>query len=73
MVIRKISIGPDLLNAMNFVVGQSIMNGKHTIENIMASDDGHINIWLSNSSNEVYLWKTVNKYTPFTLEYNIEY
>ncbi len=73
MVIRKISIGPDILNAMNFSVGQPMLRGKHTICEIIQVDAKGIEIWLTNSDDEVYLWKVIGTYMPVSIEYNIEY
>lgn len=73
MLIRKISIGPDLLKAMNYSIGQPMLRGAYKVSTILANEDGHIQIWLENEEKEVMLWKTVNRHTPFTLEYNMEY
>lgn len=73
LLIRKISIGPDLLNAMHFSVGQKVMNGMYTVDNILVSNDESIQVWLQNKEQEVFLWKKINKYTPTTIEYNIDY
>ena len=73
LLIRKISIGPDLLKAMNFSIGQPMLRGKHTVREIIQLDSGKIEIWLSNSEDEVYLWKTIGCNMPVAIEYNIEY
>jgi len=72
-LIRKISIGPDILNAMHFSVGQKLLKGTHTVDNIVRTDDMKIQIWVQNDEDEVYLWKEINQHTPVTIEYNIEY
>jgi|TARA_R100001163_G_C4993382_1_gene145150 hypothetical protein len=73
LLIRKISIGPDLLKAMNFSIGQPMLRGKHTVTEIIQLESGHIQIWLTNSDDEVYLWKTIGSNMPVSIEYNIEY
>jgi len=73
LLIRKISIGPDLLKAMNFSIGQPMLRGKHNVREIIQLDSGKIEIWLSNSEDEVYLWKTIGCKMPVTIEYNIDY
>tara|TARA_R110000824_G_scaffold137007_3_gene301042 strand:- start:285 stop:509 length:225 start_codon:yes stop_codon:yes gene_type:complete len=73
LLIRKISIGPDLLKAMNFSVGQPMLRGKHNIREIIELESGRIQIWLSNEEDEVYLWKTIGYNMPVAIEYNIEY
>lgn len=72
-LIRKISIGPDVLKAMNFSVGQPILRDKHKVTDILKLEDGSIEIWLSNLDNEVYLWKSINQFVPVTIEYNIDF
>lgn len=72
-LIRKISIGPDLLKAMNYSVGQPMLGAKHTIAEISKTDSGSIDIWLQNSEEEVFIWKTISPLVPVTIEYNIEY
>ena len=72
-LIRKISIGPDLLKAMNFSIGQPMLRGKHTVTEIIQLESGHIEIWLTNSDDEGYLWKTIGSNMPVSIEYNIEY
>lgn len=72
-LIRKISVGPDVLKSMNFSVGQPMLNAKHKITYFEKHDNGEIDIWLSNSNDETYLWKTINRHVPVVIEYNIEY
>lgn len=71
-MIRKISIGPDLLNAMHFVVGQDVLKGTHKIDSIVYTDSGY-KIWIKNDSNEFVLWKSVNMNVPVTIEYDLSF
>ncbi len=72
MQIRKISIGYDYKNSMNYIVGQKALN-HYTIHVIRQEDDGTISVWLENEKNEVVLWKSFNISMPVSIEYNINY
>jgi hypothetical protein len=70
MVIRKVSIGTDYKSSMNYIVGQSVINGAHLIYDIIKTDDS-ITIWIENENSEVVKWKSISITTPHTIEYNI--
>lgn len=70
-LIRKIIVGPDIKNGMQFTVGQELMGGSHTVYNIEPSDAGFI-VWLKNDRDEVYQWKEFLRTMPISIEYNIE-
>jgi hypothetical protein len=71
-MIRKISVGIDLLNAMHFIVGQSVLKDSHKIVEIRRSDDGY-HIRIKNEDGEIVLWKTINNFVPVTIEYDLNF
>jgi len=73
MIIRKVSIGSDYKNAMNYMHGQSVLQGNyviHLIKQDVSSNDIEIFIEMDN---EVVLWKKINGNMPFIIEYNIDF
>ena len=72
MQIRKVSIGYDYKNSMNYVVGQKALN-VYTIHVIRQEKDGSISVYLENDKNEVVLWKSFNVSMPVSIEYNLNY
>lgn len=74
MLIRKVAIGSDYKNAMNYVVGQVVLGGSHFISSITELGDGAVCIWIyNNQEKETVMWKKVNRNTPISFEYNIEF
>jgi len=71
-MIRKISVGIDLLNAMHFIVGQSVLRDSHKIVEIRRSDDGY-HIRIKNENDEIVLWKMINNFVPVTIEYDLNF
>ena len=73
MIIRKVSIGSDYKNAMNYMHGQSVLQGNyviHLIKQDVSSND--IEIFIERD-NEVVLWNKINGNMPFIIEYNIDF
>lgn len=70
-MIRKISIGNDLLNAMHYVVGQSVLDKSYIIEAIRY-EDVHIVIYIKRDD-EILRWKSLNANVPVTIEYKIDF
>lgn len=74
MLVRKIAVGIDYKNAMNYVVGQVVLGGSYRISNILEAEDGSVSIWVYNEEEKVSLaWKRFNKNTPISFEYNIDF
>ena len=74
MIIRKISVGHDYKNSMNYLVGQSILNNSYTIEEISHEKDGSVSIWIRNvEKNEILRWKKFNENVPISFEFNIDF
>lgn len=72
MIIRKISVGADYKNAMNYLHGQEVLRGEYTIDLIIMRDNGFIEIWIKNGSG-VLLWKSFNSNMPVSIEYDIDF
>lgn len=71
--IRKISIGGDYKNAMNYLVGQEVLGGSYKIHLINFDElNQSLKIWIENN-NEVFLWKEFNSNIPVSVEYNINF
>lgn len=73
MIIRKVSVGADYKNAMNYMHGQSVLQGNYVIHLIKQDvSSGDIEIFIERN-NEVVLWKKINGNMPFIIEYNIDF
>ena len=74
MIIRKISVGNDYKNSMNYLIGQSVLNNSYTIYDIKQEPDGSICIWIKNQEKgEVLRWKRFNPNMPISFEFNIDF
>ena len=72
MVIRKISVGADYKNAMNYMHNQVVLQGNYKIHLIRQTEAGDIEIFIE-ANDEVVLWKKINGNMPFLIEYNIDF
>lgn len=72
MVIRKISIGSDYKNSMNYVVGQKVISDQYSIHEIRQLAEG-IEVWVISLENEILKWKAFNSTMPVSIEYNINF
>lgn len=72
MVVRKLSIGTDYKNCMNYVAGQLVLGGTHKVFEIIEEAES-VSIFIENDKKEVVIWKKIGKTTPHTIEYNIDY
>lgn len=68
--IRKISIGANYKDAMHYIVGNSVMDGKYTIYDISQDESGMYSVWIKKDS-EVTKWKDFQN-IPITIEYNLD-
>lgn len=74
MSIRKLTIGAEYKNSMNYIVGQSVLNGTHTIHHIKKHDDGTVRVWIFSEDERVVLaWKEFSPYVPMTVEFDISF
>jgi len=72
-VVRKISIGGDYTNCMNYVVGQPVLR-IYTIHLIKKNlKDNEVEIYIEHENGEITLWKSVSMTMPFVIEYNINF
>lgn len=72
-IIRKISVGPDYMKSMHYVVGQDVLRGNGTIDTILMEDDLSISIYILNQSKEIVKWKSFSCSMPISIEYNIDF
>ncbi len=70
-MIRKISIGLDLLKAMHYVVGQQVLDKSYTIDTIRY--EGLDIIIYIKKEDEIVKWKSLNANVPITIEYKIDF
>ena len=73
MVIRKISVGADYKNAMNYIVGQTVLQDAYVINTIKFNGKCY-EIWIQrNETDEIMKWKSYNANMPISIEYNINF
>jgi hypothetical protein len=72
MIIRKISIGPDYMNAMHYSVGQSVLDKSYSIYVIKENKDNDIDIYIIRKD-EVVLWKRISSTVPKSIEFKIDF
>ena len=82
--IRKIAVGPDFKNAMNFFVGQNVVRERNKRSNSFGDHkekidriifkDGRYEVWLItlDGSKEVKMWRYFEN-MPISVEYDINY
>jgi hypothetical protein len=72
--IRKISIGPDLKDAMHYIVGQRVLGDTQEIHCILYNDiTGAYQIFIINPESEIRLWKEFRNTVPISIEFNINF
>lgn len=73
--IRRLSVGPDYKNGMNFLVGQKIFNDKYEIHELLIdSVTSSYQVWIEDlNTKEILLWKRFNQSMPVAIEYNIDF
>lgn len=72
-IIRKISIGPDYMKSMHYVVGQDVLRGNGIIDTIRMESDLSISIYIINQEKEIVKWKSFSNTVPMSIEYNIDF
>lgn len=72
MIIRKISVGPDFKNSMNYSVGQRVISDDFSVSEILKDDSG-ITIWVQNKNNEKMAWKHINSSMPVVIENDLTF
>jgi hypothetical protein len=71
-IIRKISIGPDYMKSMHYMVGQEILDKTWKINTIRVESDGSICVWIIKEG-EIIRWKSFSPTMPIAIEYKIDY
>lgn len=72
MEIRKISVGSDYKNSMNYVVGQRVLDGNQEIHLIKHDTPTRtIMVYVINDKEEIILWKRFNDSVAMSIEYNV--
>jgi len=71
-IIRKISIGPDYMKSMHYMVGQEILDKTWKINTIRIENDGSICVWIIKDG-EIIRWKSFSPTMPIAIEYKIDY
>jgi hypothetical protein len=71
-IIRKISIGPDYMKSMHYMVGQEILDKTWKINTIRVENDGSICVWIIKDG-EIIRWKSFSNTMPIAIEYKIDY
>lgn len=72
MIIRKISVGPDFKNSMNYSVGQRVISDDFSVSEILKDDTG-ITIWVQNKNSEKMAWKHINMNMPVVIENDLAF
>ncbi len=70
-IIRKISIGPDYIKGMHYVVGQQVLGKNYVIDSIIRNDSS-ISIWIKRDG-EIVMWKEFSDTVPLSLEFKIDF
>jgi len=71
-IIRKISIGPDYMKCMHYMVGQEILDKTWKINTIRVESGGSICVWIIKEG-EIIRWKSFSPTMPIAIEYKIDY
>ena len=70
-IIRKISVGPDYMKCMHYVVGQEVLNRTYIIESII-QEDSSISIYIR-KDDEIVKWKEFSSTMPVSIEFKIDF
>lgn len=70
-IIRKISVGPDYMKCMHYVVGQEVLGKNYVIESIIRSETS-ISIWIK-KEDEIVMWKEFSNTMPVSIEFKIDF
>ena len=70
-IIRKISVGPDYMKCMHYVVGQEVLGRSYIIDSIIKSEST-IAIWIK-KDDELVMWKEFSNTVPVSLEFKIDF
>lgn len=70
-IVRKISVGPDYMKCMHYVVGQEVLGRSYTIDSIIQNDSS-ICIYI-HKDDEIVKWKEFSSTMPVSIEFKIDF
>ncbi len=70
-IVRKISVGPDYMKCMHYVVGQEVLGKSYTIDSII-QEDSSISIYIRRDD-EIVKWKEFSSTMPVSIEFKIDF
>ncbi len=70
-IVRKISVGPDYMKCMHYVVGQEVLGRSYTIDSII-QDESSISIYIC-KDDEIVKWKEFSSTMPVSIEFKIDF
>ncbi len=70
-IVRKISVGPDYMKCMHYVVGQEVLGRSYTIDSII-QEDSSISIYIR-KDDEIIKWKEFSSTMPVSIEFKIDF
>jgi hypothetical protein len=70
-IVRKISVGPDYMKCMHYVVGQEVLGRSYTIDSII-QDNSSISIYIR-KDDEIVKWKEFSSTMPVSIEFKIDF
>ena len=70
-IVRKISVGPDYMKCMHYVVGQEVL-GRNYIINSIIQEESSISIYII-KDDEIVKWKEFSSNMPVSIEFKIDF
>tara|TARA_R110000796_G_scaffold14300_1_gene46702 strand:+ start:1474 stop:1692 length:219 start_codon:yes stop_codon:yes gene_type:complete len=70
-IVRKISVGPDYMKCMHYVVGQEVLGRSYVIDSIIQGDSS-ISIYIR-KDDEIVKWKDFSSNMPVSIEFKIDF
>ena len=70
-IVRKISVGPDYMKCMHYVVGQEVLGKSYTIDSII-QENSSISIYIRRDD-EIVKWKQFSSTMPVSIEFKIDF
>jgi len=70
-IVRKISVGPDYMKCMHYVVGQEVLGRSYTIDSII-QENTSISIYIR-KDDEIIKWKQFSSTMPVSIEFKIDF
>lgn len=70
-IVRKISVGPDYMKCMHYVVGQEVLGRSYMIDSII-QEGSSISIYIR-KDDEIVKWKEFSSTMPVSIEFKIDF